>query len=112
MDIRIETAAYRLAKGYLEESEIPKRFRKGASESIKNKKINADSLLEMNFQEEVNQWVRLIETMLSKIENVIAWRFINLAPLITQKINRVTDCPDFSSFIFGFVIFLPLYKAL
>jgi len=99
MDTRIETAAYRLAKGYLDESEIPLRFRKGANDTTKNKKINTDSLIEIKFQEEVVHWTKLIETMLSKIDNSIAWRFINHSPLINQEIKRVTDCPDFSSFI-------------
>ncbi len=99
MDTRIETAAYRLAKGYLDESEIPMRFRKDATEQSKTKKINSDSSIETKFQEEVNHWANLIEIMLSKIDNSIAWRFINLSPLITQELRGVTDCPDFSSFI-------------
>lgn len=99
MDARIEKAALRLAKGYLDESEIPIRFKKGANEESKIKKVNSDSQIETKFQEEVDYWINLIETMLSKIDNTIAWRFINLTPLITEEIERVTDCPDISYFI-------------
>ena len=38
------------------------------------------------------------EVMLTKIDNVQAWRFINLSPEIGPTVRRVTDCRDFLDF--------------
>jgi DNA polymerase III subunit epsilon len=99
MDTRIQNAAFQLAKSFLDASDTPLRFRQKNKESTRNQKVNTDSYIEKKFQEEVTQWSIVIETMLSKIDNTIAWRFINLKPEIPTRINSVANCKDFCDFI-------------
>lgn len=98
MDTRIQNAAFQLAKSFSDQSDIPLRFRQKNQVSTKNQKINTDSYVEKKFQEEVTQWSMAISIMLSKIDNTIAWRFINLTPKIPTGINSVVNCQDFCDF--------------
>ena len=40
-------------------------------------------------------WKQLIETMLTKINEGQAWRFINLSPQVDNTMKKVTDSRDF-----------------
>ena len=98
MDIKIESAAFRLAKIYCNESEIPLRFKTQNVEKINKQKSSKASLLETNFLEEVSHWMNVITMMLSKIDNPIAWRFINLSPNVNSDILDIVGCDDFCAF--------------
>lgn len=80
---------------FADESEITSRFKPKKSESSKRNKVNKDSIIEIKFQKSIIHWSNLIDTMLSKIDNSIAWRFINLTPEITTDIKSVVYYKDF-----------------
>lgn len=98
MDNSIKTAAIKLAILFSEESNIPSRFKTKNKDSEKKQKYNQDSSIEKKFQKEINEWEENIRTMMSKIDNDIAWRFINLKPKVNNEINRLSDSKEFSVF--------------
>jgi len=55
--------------------------------------------LEKRFKANVKSWTQLIETMLSKINNQQAWRFIDLSPEIAPTVRKLTECKDFCDFV-------------
>ena len=95
----VDMAAHRLAIAFSEESDIPVRFRRKPPSSGKSKAINSDSDIETRFRENVSQWKELIDTMMAKLDNDMAWRFINLSPRVAGKLKSVTDCQDFCDFM-------------
>ena len=99
MDIKIDNSAYRLAIAFSDENDIPVRFRKNADKIDKQKKINDDSILEKRFQEDVSHWKVLVTSMLNKIDNQLAWRFINISPKVDIGIKSVAYNKDFCDFI-------------
>lgn len=95
----IEIAAHRLAVQYTEDMLLPTRYRKSADSDQRKRKSKQDSEIEKRFRANVQAWLTLIETMLSKLEAAQAWRFINLAPQIDGHLAKVTDNADFCDFI-------------
>lgn len=96
-DNRVVIAAHRLTVYFTEEATLPVRFRKSPS-SAQPRKINEDSEVEKRFRANVMSWTQLIETMLAKISNRLAWRFVDLSPEIPPTVRKVTDCKDFYDF--------------
>jgi hypothetical protein len=97
-DIKVKIAAQRLAIRFTEDADLPVRYRR-ASSSANSRKVKKDSEVELRFKADVKKWTQLIETMLVKINNRQAWRFINLSPEIDQTIQKLTDCKDFCDFV-------------
>ena len=67
--------------------------------SSKIRKVNEDSALEKQFKANVEAWRRLIETMLAKIGESQAWRFINLCPQLDGTIHKASESKDFCDFV-------------
>ncbi len=99
---KVVIAAHRLAVNFTEEASLPLRFRKSPA-SAKSRKIKEDSEVEKSFKANVVLWTQLIETMLAKISNPQAWRFIDLSPEIPPTVRNLTDCKDFCNFV-GYLI--------
>jgi len=95
---RVTVAAHRLAVDFTEKANLPVRFRTSSS-SAKSRKLKEDSEVEMRFKANVKSWTQLIETMLAKISNRQAWRFIDLSPEIGPMVQKLTDCKDFCDFV-------------
>lgn len=95
---KVVAAAHRLAVDFTEEANLPVRFRTSPS-SAKSRKIKEDSEVEKRFRASVMLWRQLIETMLSKISNRQAWRFIDRSPEIHPTVRTLTDCKDFCDFV-------------
>lgn len=55
--------------------------------------------MEKRFKANVESWRKLIETMLTKVDESQAWRFINLRPRVADTTSTVTDNSDFCEFI-------------
>lgn len=96
MENQVNIAAHRLAIFYADEIDIPARYK---SKSDKQKKFNLDSSIEIRFRENVEHWKRLIDTMLSKIDRSLAWRFINSSPILDNISKSVAYHHDFIEFI-------------
>lgn len=96
MENSIKTVAIKLAILFSDESNIPSRYKIKNKDSEKKQKYNHDSSIEIKFQKEIKEWEENIYTMLSKIDNDIAWRFLNIKPKSEDNIRRVADCKDFS----------------
>jgi len=95
---RIAIAAERLAVRFtFDEKELPARYRK-ASSTAEPKQLQKDSQQELRFKAHVEKWTQLIETMLGKIDQQQAWRFIGLSPKVDSTIRQLTDCSDFCDF--------------
>ena len=97
-DNRVVIAAHRLAVYFTEEAKLPVRFRKSPS-SAQLRKINEDSEVEKRFRANVMSWTQLIETMLAKISNRLALKFIDLSPEMHPTVRKVADCKDFCDFV-------------
>ena len=95
---RIALAAQRLAVDFAEDTELPARYRKSPTASDKARKVKEDSVIEKRFKSNVEAWKQLIETMLTKINEGQAWRFINLSPQVDNAMKKVTDSRDFCDF--------------
>lgn len=98
-DDRIALAAYKLAVHFTEYTDMPARYRRLADPSRKVRKVKEDSEIERRFKANVESWRQLIDTMLAKIDEVQAWRFINLSPQFDTASNRVTANKDFCDFM-------------
>lgn len=96
---RIAAAAHKLALRFTEDTDLPARFRRQTDTSVKPRKINENSDIETRFRRSVALWARLIETMISKIDHIQAWRFIHLLPQIDGAITKLTQNQDFCDFI-------------
>ena len=96
---KVTMSAHRLAVRFTEDTQLPARFRRVSEPSRKIAKVKKDSEVERRFKANVESWRQLIETMLAKIDEGQAWRFINLCPQVAGTINRVTDSKDFSNFV-------------
>ncbi len=99
MDIKIKQRAEELARAFLDETEIPTRFKKKCTESSKVKKVKTDSAIELNYKNEVEFWGNLIQNMFDRLDSVQASRFIFLMPQVDKEINKVSECKDFCDFI-------------
>jgi hypothetical protein len=95
---KIAVAACRLAIHFADEADLPVRYRK-SSRPAKSRKIKDDEKLETRFKANVKAWTEVIETMLSKIDNQQAWRFIDLSPEIPPTVKKLTDSKDFCDFL-------------
>lgn len=95
-----QQAAHRLAIKFIEEKNLPLQFRKG---NDKLKKTNENSQLMTRFKSQVNIWDNVVSTMLEKIEPDLAWRIINLNPLIEHETLSVSQNNDFKKFTDYFV---------
>lgn len=97
---RITVAAHRLTVYFTEEEQLPARYRKSKpSAAAKSRKVKEDAVLEKRFRANVKAWTELIETMLSKIDNRQAWRFIDLSPEVSPAVRKLADCKDFCDFV-------------
>jgi hypothetical protein len=96
---RLTLTAHRLAIRFTEDTDLPARYRKLSDPARKIRKVKEDSEVEKRFKANVEAWAHLIETMLAKIEESQAWRFINLVPHILGTMNKVTDNKDFCDFV-------------
>ena len=94
IDNEHNTAAHMLAISFIEEADLPSRYKKDS----KSKKINMDSSTEKSFQNNVHQWRKVIDNILISNDDDMAWRFINLAPNVQPGTSRITDCTDFLKF--------------
>lgn len=96
---RIDLAAHKLAVYFTEDTDLPARYRRLTDPSRKIRKVKQDSEIENRFKANVESWGRLIHTMLAKIDDSQAWRFINLSPQFEGTVNRVTENKDFCDFV-------------
>jgi len=96
---RIANAAHKLALRFADDTELPSRFRRQTDSSIKPRAIKENSEIEVRFRANINSWACLIETMISKIDQVQAWRFIHLLPQIEPGITTLTENKDFCDLI-------------
>ena len=96
---KVTLTAHRLAVDFTEEDQLPARYRKGTDSSQKSRKVKEDSDIEKRFKANVAAWRALIETMLGKLDNDLAWRFLNLTPKAAGSIKSVTDNADFCAFV-------------
>jgi hypothetical protein len=97
MNNNIHIVANQLALKFSEDSDIPSRFKKDKLKK-EDKKANLNTLIEQRFQENIKDWILVIETMLNKLENNQAWRFITLVPNIEDNISNTAYTKDFKDF--------------
>jgi hypothetical protein len=98
-DEKVTVASHRLAVRFIEDSQLPTRHRRLSGQYRKISKVKKDSEVEKRLKANVASWRQLIETMLGKIDEDQAWRFVNLCPEVTDKIGKVTDSKDFREFM-------------
>jgi hypothetical protein len=98
-DGSVVLAAHRLAVCLTAVENLPARYRNLADQSRKTQKVKEESEVEKQFKGNVETWRQLIETMLTKIEAALAWRFINLCPQFDGPISRVTENKDFCELV-------------
>jgi hypothetical protein len=98
MDSKIARIAHDLALKFEDESDIPKRFKKGKSE--KSSEPNLESNVEKRFQQHVQDWIGTIKSILNNVSDQNqAWRFIQIDPKISDpSLDSVTKCQDFLDF--------------
>ncbi len=96
---RVTLACHRLAVEFTEEDQLPVRYRKRGDSTRKPREPKKDSEIEKRFKATVQSWRSLIETMLAKLEQDQAWRFIDLRPQFDGgKLKSVAENPDFCAF--------------
>jgi hypothetical protein len=97
-DPSIIRAAHELTLKFINETDIPNRFKKKTGD--KKSKYDPNSSLELNFQAEVSGWTTTIESILynSKSDEQ-AWRFIRINPETESELTTVTKCQDFLDFM-------------
>jgi hypothetical protein len=98
-DDRVIVAAHKLAVRFTEDTDLPARYRRRADPSVKIPKVKEDSEIEKRFKANVESWSIVIKTMIGKLDEGQAWRFINLRPESIGRIGKVTDSQDFCDFI-------------
>ncbi|HET6243857.1 MAG: hypothetical protein H0V01_02580 [Bacteroidetes bacterium] len=96
--------ANQLALKFSDELEIPSRLKKKENEKKERQKSNLNSLTEQRFQKNVTSWLKVIETLLSKVESKNAWRYITITPEIESNIKSAAYCKDFIEFTDYFVL--------
>lgn len=69
---RIAKAAHKLALRFTQDTELPLRFRRQTDSSVKPRAVKENSENEVRFRANVYSWACLIETMISKIDQVQA----------------------------------------
>ncbi len=95
----VEIAAHKLAIRFTEDTDLPARFRRQSDATVNSRKIKEDSDIEKRFRRNVDSWVRLIETMITKIDHAQVWRFVHMLPESDAPITSVTQNKDFRDFI-------------
>ncbi|WP_425391426.1 hypothetical protein [Ekhidna sp.] len=94
-EIQIRNKATQLALGYADESDIPTRFKKRT-----NKKYDPDSNIEIRFQEQIDRWEEVVNSILNHVADPDqALRFINSNPIIEDGTQSVTMNKDFLDFL-------------
>ena len=93
---KVSLAAHRLTIYFSQDDDLPARYRR---KPTKTNRVKEDSKLEKAFKERVKSWSALIDTMLSKIDDGQAWRFVNLAPEVPPTAHGLTECKDFCDFV-------------
>jgi len=96
---RLTIAAHRLAVNFSDDEDLPARYRKATDANAKPRKVKDGALIEKRFKANVKSWAELVDTMLAKIDNDQAWRFIDLSPVISPTARKLTDCEDFRAFL-------------
>jgi DNA polymerase-3 subunit epsilon len=91
---RLTNVAIKLALLFSEEKDTPLQYRK----KQKQQKTSDDSQLMLRFKKNVSIWEGVISKILTKNESKIAWRFVNIDPLIKQPIDSASSNQDFISF--------------
>ncbi|WP_421871984.1 hypothetical protein [Marinoscillum sp.] len=87
--------ATQLALKFTDESEIPVRYKKKSK-----KKFDPDSKIEINFQEQIQRWKEVIESILTHINDPDqALRFIDSKPIVEDNLATVTKNQDFLDFL-------------
>ena len=104
MNRNLSITATQLALKFSDEMDIPTRFKKKQKDKMNSNKVNLNSYAEQKFQERIQAWLKLIETLLSKVDNTKAWRFITIKPIIESGISSVTHCQDFIDFTDYFIL--------
>jgi hypothetical protein len=94
--------AQKLALEFSDDTDIPGRFKDKYKKKGKN--IKQDSCLEQRFQKNVNIWKAVIETMLLRVNNEKAWRFILLSPQVEPQLKSVVYSQDFMDFTDYFIL--------
>lgn len=96
---QILTLSHQLAISFLDENETPLRFRTNRkNKSEKPLKINEDSIIERQFQENVEAWKIVVENLFQYLDEKQAIRFIKQKPIVKEKCIKVTECDDFVDF--------------
>jgi len=103
MNSNILIVANQLALKFSEDSDVPARFKKNILKKD-DKKANLNSMIEHRFQQNIKDWARVIETMLSKLDSKKAWRFITLKPNVEDDIPNAVYSKDFSDFTEYFIL--------
>lgn len=98
---RIEIASKRLAILFLDDKDIPAKFKKGAKETQKGK---SNSLVQRRFDSHVKMWNNTIIKIIENNKSELAWRFINIFPKHVENIISVTENNDFTLFTDYFVL--------
>ncbi|HUF60666.1 MAG TPA: hypothetical protein VMN36_01200 [Verrucomicrobiales bacterium] len=101
---RIDLAAYKLAVYFMEDTDLPARYRQLKDPSRRIGKVKEDSDMEKRLKINVRSSRQLIDTMLAKVDENQAWRLINLSPQFKNAINSVTENKDFSDFVDYFIL--------
>lgn len=97
MSNNIQIVVNQLTLKFSEDSDIPSRFKKDKPKK-EDRKTNLNTMIESRFQENIKEWTRIVEIMLTKIENKQALRFITLKPNIEDEIPNSAYSQDFSDF--------------
>jgi hypothetical protein len=95
----IAIAAHRLELQFTDDSNLPARYRKRTGPVRAVRKASIESALEKRFKLNVDSWRRLIITLLSKVDEAQAWRFISLNPMISPPARSLNDNRDFCDFL-------------
>lgn len=104
MNKNLSITATQLAIKFSDEMDIPSRFKKKQNNKKESNKTNLNSHTEQNFRERIQAWLAIIETLLSKVDNSMAWRYITIKPKMESGITSVTRCQDFSDFTDYFIL--------
>lgn len=87
--------AERLTKMFLDESEIPAKYKK---ENLSLAPKEKETKILLKFIEHLNGWQITIDAMFERLPLFKAFRFIRLDPEVGKEIIGITECADFIDF--------------
>lgn len=85
----------RLALTYTDPDAVPAKYRPAKGKRRQRKK---ESMLEIAFQQSIEDWRITVVHMLDRLERETAWRFITSSPSIEGAIGSVVESADFQFF--------------